>query len=158
MLRRGSFVFCSLFIDKPATLRRRFSGTFLLMATVVLIVSCSANTKMVDANHPQSVSLLDELGKLAARHKKVTNLVVRYNPARIQCPEFEILLEKRWVRVKLNDLDEKNAPAYKLRERARVDIAAGRLLRYAIKGKLSSEPLVCGKGALYLEASIDSSK
>jgi hypothetical protein len=92
-------------------------GTLLL---VLLLCSCSsAHQQMTTEPSPQNTyeSREKALESLVKAVEKKTVFVARYNPPLCPCPEFEVLVEKTWVRVVLiySEEDEELARAMKVK-------------------------------------------
>ncbi len=92
-----------------------------------------------------------QAAQVAAEQKA---LVVRYNPVTCNCPDFEIQLGARWVRLDLEGADVEESAAGKLVIKARADVANGVLRRYPVQGDLSTTPRRCAQGALFLTLSV----
>ena len=130
------------------------SGVLALLLLALGLLGCGPSQPRVrppGAPPEPYVVELERLAEDAAAHPVLT---LRYNPCDCQCPEFEIRLGPRWVRVALADLADVASTAGQLLGRAKLDRRAGRIGHYRVAGKLRATPERCAQGALYVSLSV----
>ena len=143
--------------QKTTMPRTRYHRTVYLarpIATVWCIVwwftlsGCAHAPPKTTQNPPDRLrsALIQDL----ARAGDNETFVLRHNPVICRCPEFELELGARWVRVVLQDSESPESEAGRLRTKARDDSKNERLQSYTVQGELSDTILRCGQGAPYL--------
>lgn len=133
------------------------SARLLLVAGLALSLLACGTTQVEKPKPPEKPKTVEEeISRAAEVATAQERLVVRYNPARCQCPAFEVQLGPHWVRLEVSGADDKEGPAAVLLGRAKADLGAGRIPHYRFKGELSSSPKRCAQGAYYLSASVES--
>ena len=135
--------------SSPRTIHpaRRIVNALCIMSWFTLS-SCAHAPPQTTQNPPDRLrsALIQDL----ARAGDNETFVLRHNPVICRCPEFELELGARWVRVVLQDSESPESEAGRLRRKARDDSKNGRLQSYTVQGELSDTILRCGQGAPYL--------
>ena len=104
--------------------------------TILLLTMWCCATCMACVGAPLSAGELavSRITSIAKENSDFTNGRVRYNPAKCDCPEYELLLSERWLRVEIinDDQDDPVAAALFL-ESART----GSGLTMTVRGKIA---------------------
>ena len=104
------------------------------------------------------MSYKDEIQQAVIVTAAQSQVVLRHNPVGCTCPEFEVQVGSRWVRVSLDDADEPETAASALVTKARTASKTGKVDHYRVVGELDTSLEVCAQGTLYLTMAVESSK
>ena len=119
-------------------------GSYLLVA-MVFSVGCAAKAPVTPPRPPGPVTVLR---RVLAASTDSEWFEIRYNPTSCKCPEFELRLPDRWVRVELSPSPEERGPTNELRVIAKRDLRDGTFPTYTVFGSLDDSVMRCETNAL----------
>jgi hypothetical protein len=117
-------------------------------ACILLIFSesCAYRGKTMSS---QGKAMSDALVEVSKKHLSDPFFMIRYNPPRCECAEFEVMLDDIWYRVMLTTGRISDEEYQKFMTLAQNELKENKIPRYKVKGVLKKSPLQCKSGSFY---------